>query len=79
MIASLEWKPAKPTTCGMPIPASDKLPITMSQWVMGMRDLRPPILRMSCSSETAWITEPAPRKRSALKKAWVAKWKIAAP
>ena len=24
---------------------------------------------------TAWITDPAPRKRSALKKAWVKRWK----
>jgi len=23
-----------------------------------------------------WITEPAPRKRRALKKAWVIRWKI---
>ena len=29
----------------------------------------PPILAMSCSPFMAWITDPAPRKRSALKKA----------
>ena len=27
----------------------------------------------------AWITEPAPRNRQALKNAWVKTWKIAAP
>jgi len=26
----------------------------------------------------AWITDPLPRKRSALKKAWVMRWNIAA-
>ncbi len=40
--------------------------------------LRPPILRMSCSPEQAWITEPAPRKRQALKKACVKTWNIPA-
>ena len=39
---------------------------------------RPPILRMSCSSCMPWITEPEPRKSSALKKACVMTWKIAA-
>jgi hypothetical protein len=29
---------------------------------------------MSCSPAIAWITEPLPRKRSALKKAWVIRW-----
>ena len=38
----------------------------------------PPIFRRSCSPERAWITEPAPRKRSALKKACVTRWKIPA-
>jgi hypothetical protein len=33
---------------------------------------------MSCSPWRPWITLPAPRKRSALKKAWVMRWKIAA-
>ena len=39
--------------------------------------LSPPILKMSCSLSSAWITTPALRKRRALKKAWVTKWKIA--
>ena len=36
----------------------------------------PPILRMSCSSLIAWITDPAQRNSSALKKAWVMRWNI---
>ena len=40
--------------------------------------LSPPILRMSCSPERAWITEPADKKSRALKNAWVMRWKIAA-
>jgi len=32
---------------------------------------------MSCSSPTAWITDPAPRNSRALKAAWVARWKTA--
>src|SRR6266853_4745461 len=39
---------------------------------------RPPILRMSCSWCRAMMTEPAPRKRRALKNAWVIRWKMAA-
>ncbi len=38
----------------------------------------PPILRMSCSPEHAWMTEPDPKNRHALKNAWVKTWKIAA-
>ena len=37
---------------------------------------RPPIFRMSCSSDTAWMTEPEPRNSSALKKACVKRWKM---
>jgi hypothetical protein len=33
---------------------------------------------MSCSSWTAWITEPDPRNSRPLKKPWVMRWKIAA-
>ena len=38
----------------------------------------PPILKMSCSWCSARITEPAERNSSALKNAWVIKWKMAA-
>src|SRR6202041_2478955 len=41
--------------------------------------LKPPILRMSCSWCMAMITEPAARNSSALKNAWVMRWKIPAP
>ncbi|MNC93483.1 hypothetical protein D3C83_101220 [compost metagenome] len=40
---------------------------------------RPPILKMSCSWWQAWMIEPEPRKSSALKKACVVRWNIAAP
>ena len=38
----------------------------------------PPILRMSCSPPTAWITDPAARNSRPLKNACVIRWKIAA-
>ena len=37
-----------------------------------------PMCRMSCSSCMPWMTEPDPRNSSALKKAWVIMWKMAA-
>ena len=48
------------------------------QKVCGMWRLSPPMRCRSCSSCMPWITEPAPRKSSALKKACVTRWKIAA-
>ena len=52
------------------------------QRVRGMKRRRPPMLRMSCDAAEswmpaciAWMTEPAPRKRQALKKACVKTWK----
>ena len=39
--------------------------------VIGRPARRLPMCRMSCSSVQPWITEPAPRKSRALKKAWV--------
>ncbi len=42
----------------------------------GGRARRSPILRMSCSPDSAWITQPAPRNNNALKNAWVIKWNI---
>jgi len=39
--------------------------------VSGIFFARPPMFRMSVSSAMPCITEPAPRKRQALKKAWV--------
>ena len=46
--------------------------------VTGMNLRSMPIRRMSCSSCMPWMTEPDPRNSSALKKAWVTMWKIAA-
>src|SRR5680860_959052 len=51
---------------------------TSVQYVYGILLRRPPIFLMSCSPETACITEPDPRNSSALKKACVTKWKMAA-
>ena len=47
--------------------------------VMRMCGARPPILRMSCSPDMAWITEPDPKNSSALKKAWVKRWNTPTP
>jgi hypothetical protein len=33
---------------------------------------------MSCSPDIPWMTLPEPRKRRALKNAWVPRWKIPA-
>ena len=46
--------------------------------VIGITCRSPPMRRMSCSPCIPWITEPAPRKSSALKKACVTMWKMAA-
>ena len=72
-MASLEKKPEKPGK-----PTSAKVPMSIVNQVMGMTFHSPPILRMSCSWCRAIITEPAARNSNALKKAWVARWKIPA-
>ena len=61
------------------MPAMARQPITKVQKVQGIFVRRPPICRMSCSPDMAWITEPEPRKSSALKKAWVKRWKTPTP
>ena len=66
----------KPASGGMP--ASARVATRKVQKVTGSFDFRPPILRMSCSPLMAWITAPDPRKRQALKKAWVKTWNIPA-
>ena len=48
-------------------------------YVYGIYFFSPPISRISCSWFMAWITEPAPRNRSPLKKACVIRWKTPAP
>ncbi len=46
----------------------------MSSRYVGMCLRRPPMSVMLLEW-TAWITDPAPRKSRALKKAWVNRWK----
>src|SRR2546422_11679493 len=59
------------------IPARARHPISIVREVHGI-DLRsPPIARMSFVW-TAWITDPAARKRRALKNAWFVRWNRAA-
>ena len=48
------------------------------QKVAGITFLKPPIWRMSCSPCMAWMMLPEPRKRQALKKACVSRWKTPA-
>ncbi len=44
--------------------------------VIGSLRRRPPILFMSCSPPSAWMTEPAHRNSRPLKNAWVMTWKM---
>ena len=73
MIDSLEKNPANP---GVPISA--RVPMSDVIQVIGMYLRSPPIFRMSCSWCSAMITEPAARNSSALKNAWVPRWKMLA-
>ena len=66
----------KPANGGMPEMASQ--PTRKVTAVTGMYRRRAPILFMSCSSCSPWITAPAPRNRRALKNAWVTMWKMEA-
>ena len=68
-MASLEKKPLQ-----IGIPAIASTPATDTRCVNGMNLCRPPIRRTSCSSCSAWITAPAARNSSALKKACVSRW-----
>jgi hypothetical protein len=72
MIGSFEKKPANG---GIPTSASE--PIRNVIRVLGIRPPTPPIRRMSCSPASAWMTRPAARKSSALKKACVIRWNSA--
>ena len=64
-----------PESGGIPTRASE--PIRKAKYVFGIEPRRPPILRMSCSPARWWMTTPAARKSSALKKACVIRWNIA--
>ena len=73
MIESFE---KKPENGGIPTSASEPIRKTFRVW--GSAFPSPPILRMSCSPVSAWMMIPAARKSSALKKACVIRWNIAA-
>ncbi len=66
----------KPENGGTPAMASQ--PMMKVKLVTGRSFRSAPIFFMSCSSCMPWMTEPAPRKSRALKKAWVTMWKMAA-
>src|SRR2546425_8027752 len=59
------------------IPARAREPRSIALEVRGVRSERPPICRMSFVWR-AWMTLPAPRKRRALKNAWLKRWYKAA-
>ena len=62
------------------MPASASVPIMNVQNVIGMYLRRPPMSFFMSKEWCAplWLTDPAPRNRSALKKAWVNRWNTAA-
>ena len=66
----------KPENGGTPAMASQ--PTMNVAAVMGRSLRSAPMYRMSWLSCIPWMTEPAPRNRSALKKAWVIMWNTAA-
>ena len=72
-ISSFEKNPASPG-----IPARPSPPIVVVIVVATIREDSPPIFRRSCSPPRPWMTLPAPRNRSALKKACVTRWKMPA-
>ena len=72
-ISSFDQKPANGGT-----PAIASQPTMNVAAVTGMSLRSRPMRRMSCSSCMPWMTEPDPRNSSALKKAWVTMWKMAA-
>ena len=73
MIGSFEKKPENGK---MPTSASE--PTRNTHFVYGSARPSPPMRRMSCSPASAWMTIPAARKSSALKKACVIRWNIPA-
>ena len=64
-----------PAVSGKPASASD--PMVNVQNVCGMKRRRPPMSEM-LFEWTAWMSDPAPRNRRALKKPWVKRWKTEA-
>ena len=72
-IASFDQNPESGTK---PVMARVEIPNVSA--VSGIFRASPPMLRMSVSSPIPCITEPAPRKRQPLKKAWVTRWRMPA-
>ena len=72
-MASFEKKPARSGTPAIASVATRKV-----RYVVRIFEASPPIFRMSCSPPSAWMTDPDPRKRQALKKACVITWNIPA-
>ena len=56
------------------MPAMASVPIIIVAKVTGMYFFRPPIFACPARRAIAWMTEPLPRKSSALKKACVIRW-----
>ena len=81
MIASFEKKPAKPMYDARNADAGQRQRADDHQPVGGGDHVLEPAHLAACPARraSAWMTEPAPRNSSALKKAWVKRWKIAAP
>src|SRR6478735_8674720 len=75
MISSFDQKPANGKK-----PTSASEPIMNVQNVIGMYLRRPPMSFFMSKEwcEPEWLTDPAPRKRRALKNAWVKRWNTAA-
>ena len=72
-ISSFDQKPENGNT-----PAMASQPTMNVAAVIGISLRSMPMWRMSCSSCIPWMTEPEPRNSSALKKACVIMWKMAA-
>ena len=72
-MASFEKNPASSGT-----PAIARVATRNVTYVIGIFRESPPIRRRSCSPPRAWMTDPEPRKRHALKKACVTTWNIPA-
>ena len=79
MMASFEKKPAKPNSVwGIPTPVSADVPINIIAKVKGMSFAQAAHLAHVLLVMHGVMTKPAARNSSALKKAWVKRWNMAA-
>ena len=83
-VAASWWAPARISSFDQK-PASGKMParasVPMHEGPEGLRHVLAQAAHVLLHVEAvvaAWLTEPAPRNRQALKKAWVKRWKTAA-